>query len=149
MDDLHDARLFDEAGVPLPARIELAESSGPVSPRHQYTTKIVVEAAADVTPRLVRDHRDASGAHHDERALVRGAYEKLFADVLAALPLGEARDLAASKRDRKGVSFNHVVVTVGSASARLDYLLSDVDEDGDDGDRRARAVVGALKQAAR
>jgi hypothetical protein len=145
MDDVPDARLFDGAGVPLPARIELAESSGPVSPRHQYTTKIVVEASGAVA-RLVRDHRDASGAHHDERPLDRTAYEALFTEVLAALPLGQSRDLVGAKRDRKGVSFNHVLVVVGGLSARLDYLQSDVDEDGD---TRARAVVEALKRAAR
>ncbi|MBC7052242.1 hypothetical protein G6O46_24850, partial [Salmonella enterica subsp. enterica serovar Enteritidis] len=121
--------LFDAAGTPVAARIELVEASGPVSPKHHYTTTIVVEAAPGVSPRIVRDHRDASGEHHDERALDRAAYEKIFADVLASLPLGESRDLVASKRNRKGISFNHVAIVVGDASARLDYLLSQVDED--------------------
>ncbi|NVL78610.1 hypothetical protein HWN78_26920, partial [Escherichia coli] len=47
-----------------------------------------------------------------------------------------------------GISFNHVAIVVGDASARLDYLLSQVDEDETDNDARARAVVTALKHAA-
>jgi hypothetical protein len=45
------------------------------------------------------------------------------------------------------VSFNHVTVVVGEASTRLDYLLSDVDDE--DGMPRARAIVGAIKRAAK
>ena len=132
------------------SRIELVEASGPVSPRHSYATKIVISSAptseGDDAVHVVRDHRDASGTHHDERVIERAAYDALLAGVLASLPLGAPIDLAAAKRDRKGISFNHVVVVVGDASTRLDYLLSDLDED--DGDPRARAVVSLLKGAA-
>ncbi len=140
--------LFDAAGTPIVARIELVEASGPVAPRHSYRTKVVVEASPTIAPRIVRDHRDASGEHHHESALDRAAYEELFAEVLASLPLGESRDLAAPLRDRKGVSFNHVAVAVGDASSRLDYVLSQVDEDETNSDPRARTVVDALKRAA-
>ena len=139
--------LYDDAGAARPVRIELCESSGPVAPRHQYTTKIVVEASPDMAPCVVRVHRDASGEHRDDRALDRPAYEALVAAVLASLPLGTSRDLTASKRDHKGISFNHVSVVVGDASARLDYLLSDADADESEGDPQARALVGALKRA--
>ena len=128
------------------ARIELVEASGPVAPRFQYTTKIIVEARPGGSPTVVRDHRDATGTHHDEHGLDPAAYEALLAEVLAVLPLGEALDLVSARRDRKGVSFNHVTVLVGDASTRLDYLLSDIDDD--DGLAQARAVVGAIKRAA-
>lgn len=131
------------------SRIELVEASGPVSPRHSYATTIAFSLAAtprDAPAHVVRDHRDASGKHHDEGALERAAYDALLAEVLASLPLGAPLDLASAKRDRKGVSFNHVVVEVGEASTRLDYLLSDLDED--DGDPRARAIVTFVKDAA-
>lgn len=128
------------------SRIELYETSGPVSPRYSYATTIVIEAAADVSPHVVRDHRDASGVHRSESAIDRDAYDTLVAAVLASLPLGKPLDLAAAKRDRKGISFNHVVVLVGDESTRLDYLLSDIDED--DGDPRAREIVDAIKRAA-
>jgi hypothetical protein len=141
--------MTDAQAVAAPAsRIELVEASGPVPPRHSYKTTITItcEASREAGARLVRDHRDASGEHHDEGTLERARYEQLVADVLGSLPLGAPLDLAAGKRDRKGVSFNHVIVTVGEASTRLDYLLSDLDED--DGDPRARAVVDILKRAA-
>lgn len=141
--------MTDPEAVAAPAsRIELVEASGPVSPRHRYKTTITItrEASPDAGARLVRDHRDASGEHHSERPLDRASYERLVAALLGSLPLGAPLDLAAGKRDRKGIAFNHVVVTIGDASTRLDYLLSDLDED--DGDPRARAVVDLLKKAA-
>jgi hypothetical protein len=129
------------------SRIELVEASGPVSPRHHYNTKITIARATGAgAAHVVRDHKDASGEHHDEHELEPSAHDALLAEVLAALPPGAPLDLAATKRDRKGVSFNHVLVTSGDASTRLDYLLSDLDED--DGDPRARAVVSAIKRAA-
>ena len=140
-----DVRLFDDAGAALPSRIELVEASGPVSPRHRYTTSIIVEAGPELSPRVVSDRTDAAGAHHEEHALERAAYESLFATVLAALPLGADRDLVGDKRDRKGVSFNHVTVSVESSASRLDYLLSQVDADESDNDAAALAVVTALK----
>jgi len=133
--------------APLAAsRIELVEASGPVSPRYRYTTKITIVAQAGAAPIVVRDHRDADGEQHDQRELESAAYDALLSEVLASLPLGEPLDLASGKRDRKGVSFNHVTVVRGAASTRLDYLLSDLDDD--DGVPRARAVVHAIKRAA-
>ena len=131
---------------PHASRIELVEASGPVSPRFRYTTRITIESAPGAAVTVVRDHHDAAGDHHDERELDRAAHEALVSEVLASLALGEPLDLASSKRDRKGVSFNHVTVVVGEASTRLDYLLSDLDDD--DGDPQARAVVDAIKRAA-
>ena len=130
---------------PRNSRIELVEASGPVSPRFRYTTRITIASASGVAT-LVRDHRDAAGDHHDERELDLAAHEALVSEVLASLPLGAPLDLVSSKRDRKGVSFNHVTVVVGEASTRLDYLLSDLDDE--DGAPRARAVVHAIKRAA-
>ena len=136
--------------VRLASRIELVEASGPVSPRHSYTTTIVLSLAptseGGEAAHVVRDHRDASGTHHDEGSVDRSTYDALLAELLAALPLGAPIDLARTKRDRKGISFNHVVLVVGDASTRLDYVLSDIDED--DGDPRARRVVSLLKGAA-
>jgi len=131
------------------SRIELVEASGPVSPRYSYTTTIALSldaTSADGAAHVVRDHRDASGNHHDEREIDRAAYEAILAELLRSLPLGAPLDLASTKRDRKGISFNHVAVVVGDASTRLDYVLSDIDED--DGDPRARAVVSLVKGAA-
>ena len=130
---------------PHASRIELVEASGPVSPRFRYTTRITIAASPGAAATVVRDHRDAAGDHHDERELDHAVHGVLLAEVLASLPLGGPLDLTSSKRDRKGVSYNHVIVVVGEASTRLDYLLSDLD---DDGAPEARAVVHAIKRAA-
>jgi hypothetical protein len=147
--------MSDDPGLTTCAsRIELVEASGPVSPRHSYTTRIALSlealdalAANRLAPaaRVVCDHRDASGEHHEEQELDRVTYAALLAQLLVTLPLGAPLDLAGSKRDRKGISFNHVTITVEGASTRLDYVLSDLDED--DGDPRARTVVSLVKQA--
>jgi hypothetical protein len=145
----------DQGFTTRASRIELVEASGPVSPRHSYTTTIALSLDALDTPaanrpgapaRVLCDHRDASGAHHDEQELDRAAYVALLAELLVTLPLGAPLDLAGAKRDRKGISFNHVAITVEGASTRLDYVLSDLDEE--DGDPRARAVVSLVKHAA-
>ena len=128
------------------ARIELVEASGPVSPRYRYTTRITIEVTPGAQALVVRDHRDATGDHHDERTLELATYDALVAEVLASLPLDAPLDLVFGKRDRKGVSYNHVTVSTESASTRLDYLLSDLDDE--DGVPQARAVVHAIKRAA-
>lgn len=135
--------LYDDQGRARPLRIELFESSGPTSPRSQYTTTVIVEAGPDTPPRWACDHRDATGTKHDELPLAREAYEALVAALFTALPLGAPLDLVGDKRTRKGISFNHVAITFGERTSRLDYLLSHVDED--DGDPRARAIVEALR----
>jgi hypothetical protein len=139
---MSDPKLRDDAGVPLEARFELSDASGPVAPRYAYRETIAVTAsAAGVT--VVRDRRDGSGEHHDERSLAPDVYETRARALLAGLPLGTTIDLVGDKAHNKGVSTNHVTIEIGGATARLDYLSSHLDED--DGDPSARAIVAALR----
>ena len=126
---------MNDAGELLPARLELAESSGPVSPRYQYTTRVVITIAPpDNAPLLsiehVADHVGGvpSFEVHTSEPLARDRYEKLWADLLAQDVFTLGGDLTADKRDRTGVSFNHADLVLGDPEhagfhVRFDYLL--------------------------
>jgi hypothetical protein len=127
--------LTTDAGELLPARLELSESSGPVSPRYQYTTGVVVTLAPPASaPLLAIEHvADYVGGVpsfevHTSDPLARDRYEQLWADLLAQDVFSLGGDLAADKRDRTGVSFNHVEIVLGDpdhggSRVRFDYLL--------------------------
>jgi hypothetical protein len=124
--------LADGSGELLPARITLWESSGPVSPRYQYTTRVVVTVLPPAAaPSLAIDHTTGGEpAHevHTAEPLARDRYERLWADLFAQDVFALGGDLAANLRDRVGVSFNHVEVVLGDpehdgARMRFDYLL--------------------------
>ena len=124
-------------------RIELVDASGPVSPRFQHATTIMIElgdGTGDAT--WTRDHRDASGATHDTGTLARAAFDVLVATIAREVAPGTALDLVGAKRGNVGVAFNHVEVTNGGVTTRVDYLPSHVD--ADHGDPRVSAIVAAI-----
>jgi hypothetical protein len=121
-------------------RIELVDASGPVSPRFQHATTIAIDAGAvDVV--WTRDHRDAAGATHTTGTLTRAAFDAL----VAAIALGASLDLVGDKRANVGVAFNHVEVTCGGVTTRVDYLPSHAD--ADHGDPRVLAIIAAITAA--
>ena len=135
-----------EAGSTAPVlAVELMESSGPVSPRHQYTTRIRVHGSG-AGAQAAWERRDADGRREGTVDLCPARWAALVDLLWNHLPPGAALDLAAGYRDRKGISFNAVTVAWPEAPARLDYLLSHLEDPG--GDPVARAVVAAVKALA-
>ncbi len=145
--------LVDETGGLLPARIELVESSGPVSPRYQYTTRVLVSVEPPAAPLLTFDHAaDYVGGvpsvdAHGSEPLARDRYERLWSDLFAQEVLTLGGDLADDLRGRTGVSFNHVEVVLGdpehaTARMRFDYLLPQLELPEN---QRRRDVVEILK----
>jgi hypothetical protein len=145
---------MNDAGELLPARLELSESSGPVSPRYQYTTHVVITIAPpDTAPLLAIEHvADYVGGVpsfevHTSEPLPKDRYEQLWKDLLAQDVFALGGDLAADKRDRTGVSFNHVELVLGDpeqggSRVRFDYLLPQLQ---DPANTRHLAVVEGLK----
>ena len=135
-------------GAPRRVRIELCEASGPVAPRHQYSTRILIRRAAPAAPRLTVAHTGPpSSSVHCTRPLALERFEQLWVDLLAQDALTLGGDLAAERRDRVGVSFNHVEITLGGgagpgAHMRFDYLLPQLRLAAH---HRHRAVVDLLK----
>lgn len=115
-----------------PVKIELVESSGPVSPRYQWSTRVVIEGeGASLTLRFEDRRAGEDGTPVSvrvEEALPPAGYERLLADLLAADAVSLSHDFVGEeKRKRVGVSFNHVEIAVGDAlRCRIDYLVSDV-----------------------
>lgn len=116
-----------------PVKIELVESSGPVSPRYQWSTRVLVQGGEEVVTLSFNDRRAlVSGEPATtvlvEEALPPAGYERLLADLLEADAGSLSHDfIGAEKRKRIGVSFNHVEIAVGDLlRCRIDYLVSDV-----------------------
>ena len=126
--------------------IVLEDASGPVAPRFAHTTRITIERG-EGGAKLVRDHRDASGAAHDEKTLDEATWGALVDAITSVVPLGTTLDLSAGRSRQKGVATNHATVTIGERVARLHYFSSHLDDDH--GDPRARAVVEAIRAAAK
>jgi hypothetical protein len=146
--------LRDSDGKWTPARIELEESSGPVAPRYQFRTLIVL-ATDGGAPRL---RYDDEGAYKDGLPSRRMAidvelpgerWERLWAGLVAQEALARGGDLIGDeRRKRVGISFNHVAIKLGAVEARFDYLLSLLDDDAPE-HAPHRAIIALLKQLAR
>ena len=129
---------------PKAIRIELRESSGPVSPRFRFG--VVLRLIGDAAGATVEWERTAGVS-----PTARGA-ERLHGDAVRALvndlvALGvreSAADLVGSEnRSRKGVSFNFFEVDLGDGPVRCDYLLTQIEEPEN---ARLRSIVERLKQ---
>jgi len=141
--------IADDSGKLLPARLELSESSGPVSPRFQYTTHVVISVAPPAAdPTVVVDHTAAGGDSAPiTEPLERDQYERLWSDLFAQDVFALGGDLTADKKNRIGVSFNHVEVVLGDpehagARVRFDYLLPQLELPEN---KQRHAVVELLK----
>ena len=141
--------IADGSGKLLPARLELSESSGPVSPRFQYTTHVVIAVASPAAePTVAVDHAAAGGDPAPAtKPLARDLYERLWSELFAHDVFALGGDLTADKKDRVGVSFNHVEVVLGDpghavAQVRFDYLLPQLELPEN---QQRHAVVELLK----
>jgi hypothetical protein len=121
-----------EGDHPTPSRIELVESSGPVSPSYQFHSRIVVEAEGGALALSLDDERGWEDGEfrqklHRREAMPRADYEALWTDLLALDALALGADLIGAEGRRKvGVAFNHLTLRLGDREARIDYRRSDL-----------------------
>lgn len=116
-------------------RIELDESSGPVSPKFQYS--LHVEISADGAK--IR-HKTQKGVVELTHVLDPARLAALCDELDRRVPKGA--DLIGAMRTRIGISFNVLSIARGAATARVDYLLSQA-EDGAHSD--LTAAIKAIK----
>lgn len=140
------APLF-EGDKPVPARISLIESSGPVSPAYQYDLTITLTAGADGLRLAVEHEADFSknppGTDvHDKRSPSREAYEKIWAALLPLDPFSTPS--ATIDPERVGVSFNTLEIQLGQRSVKVDYTLNQLKLPEH---ARLAALVEAVKKA--
>ncbi len=124
------------------SRIELRESSGPVSPRYRYALRVLLTITGDTA--TLTWTRDGTAATNGERALTAEETRALL-DELTTLGLEHiAGDFIGDKRANKGISLNRVELTrADGATSRCDYLLTSL-EDPDFGPRPVIERLHAL-----
>jgi len=113
-------------------RLELVDTSGPVSPRFAHTTTVAI---ADLV--WTRDHKDASGPTHETGTLARATWDDLVAAIGREVAPGTRLDLVGVKRHNKGVAPCHLELVADGVTTRIDYLSSETD-------RRVVAIVLAI-----
>ncbi len=104
--------------------IELDESSGPVSPRFQYSLHARLERGADGAAVAQIRNKTSKGVVEISYPLSVERWSTLAAELTKRLPLGKDVDLVGEMRTRKGISFNFVRIDRGAEHAKVDYLLS-------------------------
>jgi hypothetical protein len=120
--------------------IRIDESSGPVSPRFHYAVQATITRNADGTGSAAFLHRTKERTVEATRDVSTARLAALTSFLDQHLPEGPDRDLVGARRDRKGASYNHLVLRRGGTDMRVDYMLSDLDDP-------AHADVGAAVEA--
>ena len=125
--------------------IVLEESSGPVSPRFQYTLRVRIHA--DAGGAVVVDAEESRSGNKTSitgATLAADAVSELWTALDANAVHTSGGDAVAEKKDRVGISFNWYELETSGASVRFDYLLSTLREPAY---ARQAAVVQAVKHA--
>lgn len=123
--------LFD-GDTPVAARIELSESSGPVSPAYQFFVDIELTAGPDgitLRRKVKRDWKAGTftTSIDDSITVDRAAYEQLWDDLLAAdVFAAPAKKPAKAAPARMGGSDNHFAVKLGKKSRKQEFRASDL-----------------------
>lgn len=129
--------ILDADGILLPVRIELVETSGPVSPAFQYRTHIVLCTENNGIWLSCDDDREYRNGKplqsiHLHKQLKRDDFTAVLHEVckLECYRLGTNADFIGTARNRTGISFNYISVCMGTdIKFRIDYLLSSYDND--------------------
>jgi hypothetical protein len=133
-------------GTTVKLAIELFESSGPVSPRFQYTYRVRVECTEAGGTLAVE--RTGAGAVKTDRTIDGAEAAKLVADLDAAGARTCGGDFVGALRGRKGISFNWLELRFDDeAPVRVDYVLTSLDDEAFAPQKRVLDVVKALGAA--
>jgi hypothetical protein len=135
-----------EDGRFVPFRVELDESSGPTSPRFQYTLTVAVWCDGGPV-HAVREERSGSPRRkiHAAGELSHEAARKLVETLEAKNALSRGFDHVGEAHENKDLSCNRLVIQVGEARAEVHYLLRTLEK----AKHAAEAeIVKAIKEAA-
>ncbi|HRG77511.1 MAG TPA: hypothetical protein PLX69_23325 [Leptospiraceae bacterium] len=134
MSEVKKNNLTDEKGILVPVKIELVESSGPVSPPYQFNLSIVLNNEGN----CLRIHYSYEGKFIAGEAQDRKVIDELipkdkalkFLNSLLDLDaLGVNKELDEDKKNNVGISFNELNIQIGAKNkSKILYTLSDLDE---------------------
>jgi hypothetical protein len=127
--------IVDADGILLSVRIELVETSGPVSPAFQYRTHIVLYTENNVICYEYDDDRQFQNGKpqqsiHALNQLKQSQFMKILQLIykMDSFQQGTDVDFIGDVRNKIGISFNYMTVCIGAdIKFRVDYLLSSYD----------------------
>lgn len=113
----------------LPAHITWLESSGPVSPPHQYRINLEITATEDGARVVCETRRGLDAATSKDIQISTTAYTDLWNKLSALDVLKLNNDLVGDKRTRVGVSFNYFALEMPNGEKmRFDYLRGQLEQ---------------------
>jgi hypothetical protein len=139
--------LYEGTGI-VPVKIELYESSGPVSPRYQFNTHILINN----TNLNYKDEREFQGGKALNKTefvkkLSNDQLEDILSEIINSNIAEQHKDFIGEKRKNVGVSFNYLELIIGGKlNIRIDYLLSDLKSDEFSGYNIILNIIKDLKK---
>lgn len=124
-------KLFEGNGNLIPIKIELKESSGPVSPLYQSNLNVILTNEGN-SLHLNYHYKGKyiDGVPSDQKSIDEViAKEKAIAILqkfLALNPLGIERDVDEETKKKVGISFNNLTIQIGNEKSKIGYTLKDL-----------------------
>lgn len=134
MSEARKINLTDEKGNLVSVKIELVESSGPVSPPYQFNLNLVLNNEGN----CLRIHysyegKFIAGEAQDKKVIdeliPKDKALKFLNSLLDLNALGLSKELGEDKKNNVGISFNELNIQIGAKdNSKILYTLSDLDE---------------------
>jgi|GEM_PF-1993561 hypothetical protein len=134
MSEARKINLTDEKGNLVSVKIELVESSGPVSPPYQFNLNLVLNNEGN----CLRIHYSYEGKFIAGEAQDKKIIDELipkdkalkFLNCLLDLnALGLSKELGEDTKNNVGISFNELNIQIGAKDkSKILYTLGDLDE---------------------
>jgi hypothetical protein len=134
MSEINKINLIDEKGNLVPIKIELEESSGPVSPPYQYNLSIVLNNEVDgLRIHYSYEGKFMGGEAQDKKVLdeliPKDKALKFLNSLIDSNALGVNVELDESIKNNVGISFNELSIQIGAKDkSKILYTLGDLDE---------------------
>lgn len=134
MSEARKINLTDEKGNLVSVKIELVESSGPVSPPYQFNLNLVLNNEGN----CLRIHYSYEGQFIAGEAQDKKVIDELIPNdkalkflnsLLDLNALGLSKELGEDTKNNVGISFNELNIQIGAKDkSKILYTLGDLDE---------------------
>ena len=134
MSEARKINLTDEKGNLVSVKIELVESSGPVSPPYQFNLNLVLNNEGN----CLRIHYSYEGQFIAGEAQDKKVIDELIPNdkalkflnsLLDLNALGLSKELGEDTKNNVGISFNELNIQIGAKDkSKILYTLRDLDE---------------------
>lgn len=134
MSEIKKNNLIDEQGNLVPVKIELVESSGPVSPPYQFNLSIVLNNEGNgLRIHYSYEGNFIAGEAQDKKVIdeliPKDKALKFLNSLLDLDALGVNKELNDDIKNNVGISFNELNIQIGAKDkSQILYILGDLDE---------------------